>query len=137
MSEHPAADAAETIVRFFRFLDEQDYEALVGLLSEDAVWVRLNRPLNGQKEVLAALSQRDPARATCHVLTNFTVDRAPEGCRVSALMLNAHGPRDDDGIALFDGLAAIRRLEAELVSEPSGLKISGLRDRLIFKRADH
>src|SRR5690554_5997052 len=117
MSEHAAAGAAETIVRFFRFLDEQDYEALAGLLSEDAVWVRLNRPLNGPKEVLAALSQRDPARATCHILTNFTIDPAPEGYRVSALMLGTHGARDENDIAGFDGLAAVRRMDATLVPE--------------------
>lgn len=137
MNENLAIKANEIVVRFFRHLDEQNYEALVGLLSEDAVWVRLNQPLNGPKEVLAALSRRNPERVTCHVLTNFTVDREPGGFHVSALMLGTHGVRDKTGPALFEGLAAIRRINAKLALESSNLKISRLEDTLIFKRGSH
>lgn len=133
MNEADRSAAAETLIRFFGHLDAGKYDALVMLAAEDVIWTRLNKPLAGRPAILEALAQRNPARHTCHVLTNFIVDPVPNGLRLSALMLAFHGEVAELGepVAL-EGVAAIRRIEAELRASETGFLVRRLSDSPLF-----
>lgn len=59
------------ILLFFRYLDEQQYEALVALLAPDAVWHRQGKVLQGPSQVHAALMQRSLTMKIAHIITNL------------------------------------------------------------------
>ena len=138
MNDADRSAAAEILIRFFGHLDAGNYDALAMLTAEDVIWTRLNKPLAGHAAILAALAQRNPARRTCHVLTNFIVDLMPGGLRLSALMLAFHGEAPQAGGPVpFEGIAAIRRMEAELRAAEEGFLIRRLSDTPLFIAAKH
>lgn len=94
---------------FYRYLDERDYAALLETLSEEVVWERQGKQLQGKDAVLAALQQRSPTMRIHHLLCNVVVTHADAAhCRLSAYMLVL---RHEAGVAL-PGPAPLRGIES-------------------------
>ena len=61
-------------------VDQQAYETLVQLFSQDAVLVRPGGvELRGRAEILASYASKDPNRLTHHLVCNHQVQVAPSG----------------------------------------------------------
>ena len=118
------ADAAQVVVRFYRYLDDRDYPALAGLLTSAGEWHRQGKVLHGGEAVIAALSSRSPTMRIHHLLTNvFAVGDGADGAEVTAYMLVVrHEPGGPlEGPAPFAGIENIRTIRASLTATPEGL----------------
>jgi len=69
---------AQTIARFYHYLDRSDYDGLQRLLDADTIWLRKGETLQGPQAILRALRERDPARRTSHQVSNLYVARGAD-----------------------------------------------------------
>jgi len=125
--------------RFFRCLDECDYRALVGLLSEDALWVRRGKQLIGHKMVEEALAQRNPTRRTVHLLSNLFASRTDHNeIRVTGYLIaiNHEGEAiEPTKPAPLKGMETIRTTSVLVRSTPDGPRICEIRNGpILFSR---
>ncbi|WP_375688433.1 nuclear transport factor 2 family protein [Pseudooceanicola sp. LIPI14-2-Ac024] len=126
-TEDPLTRAADVLVRFFRHLDDSDYEALASLL--DGEWHRQGKVLTGRDAVLAALSTRSPTRRIHHLLTNICgEDRGGDVALTAYMLVVQHDAGTPiDGPAPLAGLASIRTLRARAAGTPDGWRIRWLK----------
>ena len=79
-------------------VDQQQYEALVALFTEDATLVRPGGALlRGRSEILAAYMSKDPNRITHHLVCNHQVTFSDSGMaesRCKVLLYASHKHRD-------------------------------------------
>ena len=110
----PAAQAELTqlLSQFFYRLDEFQYESLISLMEQDALWHRQGRIQRGAAESLAALGQRSRTQRIRHVITNIQLTELSESEARSIAYMTVY--KHDDGVAA----AAPRTIQA-----PSGFLI--------------
>ncbi len=123
-SEDPIAQAGNALIRFFRYLDEADYDGLTALL--DGEWHRQGKVLSSRAEVLEALSTRSPTRRIHHLLTNIAAEPGAHGeVALTAYMLVVqHEPGGPlDGPAPLTGFTNIRTLRARAAKTPAGWRL--------------
>ena len=58
----------------YSLMDQGRYEETAALFTDDAVWVRGDKPVAGRDAILAALHQRSASEASRHLVTNVVVD---------------------------------------------------------------
>ena len=75
---------AQTLARFYHYLDTSNYDALRELLAADTAWHRKGTALQGPDAIVAALQERDPARQTSHQISNLYVTLAEDGTTAQA-----------------------------------------------------
>lgn len=68
----------QAINRFYAALDASDMDTVAAAMSEQGVWNRQGRALQGPKEVREALAQRPMGRNTAHLVQNLVVDAESE-----------------------------------------------------------
>jgi hypothetical protein len=68
-------DPADTVLQFFRFLDDRDYDRIPGLFSDDGVWHRRGVATSGQDQIRRSFTDIPPVMPTVHLVTNLQVDR--------------------------------------------------------------
>jgi limonene-1,2-epoxide hydrolase len=68
-------EPAEVVLQFFRYLDDQDYELIPELFSDDGVWHRRGVATNGPAQVRQSLADVPPVMPTVHLVTNLQVER--------------------------------------------------------------
>ena len=61
----------QTIIAMFDHLDEARYDALLSLMTPQAVWHRQGQRLQGHAQILAALLQRSATQRIRHLVTNL------------------------------------------------------------------
>jgi hypothetical protein len=66
-------DCTQLVIRFYGALDGKRYQDLVGLFTEDGVWVRLGKELVGPKNMLAEMNERDDW-LTAHIVSNIEIN---------------------------------------------------------------
>ena len=94
----------QTLLAFFDHLDERRYDALLSLMTPEAVWHRQGQRLQGHAQILAALQQRSNTQRIRHLVTNLLQRSAGDDeARFSHYMTAL---RHDDG-ALHAGPVAI------------------------------
>lgn len=71
--------SAQSIARFYHYLDTNDYDGLMGLISDDTVWVRQGKPRTGPQDIREALAERNPDRKTFHQVSNLRVTASDDG----------------------------------------------------------
>jgi hypothetical protein len=89
--------------RFYRLLDERDYEGLIALFAPDGRWHRQGVWLEGPEEVRAALARRPTDITVRHVLTAVEVNRTDPGIievRGNVLVFRAQGDLDAAPLAM-------------------------------------
>lgn len=105
------------VFRYFRYLDERDYDALTSLLTHDAVWHRQGRILTGRAQVHEALRLRSGTMRIAHIITNLMADTLHESeCAMRAYMLVVrHEPGHElVGPAPLQGIESIRTMHIKL-----------------------
>lgn len=69
-------DIRQLMYRMTAFYDDQQYDSMLALFTEDAVYKSPSRgELHGKAEILAGISQRPKTRLVRHLLSNISVER--------------------------------------------------------------
>ncbi|MGR3372649.1 nuclear transport factor 2 family protein [Pseudooceanicola nanhaiensis] len=127
-TEDPLSRAIDVLVRFFRHLDDGDYESLAGLL--DGEWHRQGRVLTTREGVMEALAARSQTRRIHHLLTNVCGQEVADGTiALTAYMLVVQHDSGTylDGPAPLEGITSIRTLRARAVATEDGWRIRWLK----------
>ena len=72
-------DPASLVLRFFRYLDDRNYEQIPDLFCEDGVWHRRGVPTIGPMQIRQSLSDIPPVMPTVHLVTNLQVEQNSSG----------------------------------------------------------
>ncbi len=88
-------ELVQIVHEFFYDLDEMRYDALLGLMREDARWHRQGKTLQGHPQILAALEERSRTQRIRHLVTNAFVETSDDSQAVMLAYLIAY--RFDDG----------------------------------------
>lgn len=67
-------ECAHLVARFYRYLDERDYDSAADLFVIDGEWLRMGELLQGRSQILDVMQQRPSTLNIRHILTNTTVD---------------------------------------------------------------
>lgn len=119
-------DPAQTVIRFFRALDDRDNAALAGLLASDGEWHRQGAVLRNAAEIDAVMATRSATMRIHHLLTNvYAEPHGEEEAEVTAYMLVI---RHDSGVepvgpSPFQGIQNIRTMRARLRQTRQGWRI--------------
>lgn len=131
-------DPAQTLIRFFRALDDRDEATLVRLLAPGGVWHRQGAELRSEADIRAAMAARSPTMRIHHLLTNvFAEAHGADEAEVTAYMLvvrhNSKTP--PTGPSPLSGVENIRTMRARMRRTADGwriLRLSG--DPASFER---
>jgi hypothetical protein len=126
MSGMAAMDPAQTVIRFFRALDDRAYGVLVALLAPDGVWHRQGQELRGEADITAAMSRRSPTMRIHHLLTNVFAEPlgADEAGVTGYMLVVRHDPKTEvAGPVPLSGIENIRTIRARLRHMPEGWRI--------------
>jgi hypothetical protein len=121
-------DVQKLLTRFFRCLDARDYDKLLALFTDDAVWTRQGTDLT-RDTMPAALAKRPAAMTIRHVLSNFAVDANETDRATCSFMLVVYRHEAGTPSAGPLPLAGPEQLtdgSAELELTQTGLRISRL-----------
>lgn len=119
-------DPAQTLIQFFRALDDRNYPLLASLLAPDGEWHRQGAILRNASDIDAAMAKRSPTMRIHHLLTNvFAVPKGEHEAEVTAYMLVV---RHDSGAAPsgpspLSGVDNIRTNRASLRNTADGWRI--------------
>jgi len=122
------AAAKNTLVQFFRYLDERKYSQLADLMGEGGSWERQGRNLTSKNEIIEALDRRSGTLQIHHLLTNLFSEVANDGITVTCYMLVVRhdSGKQITGPAPLSGVANIRTTRAQLRHTPDGWRIHHL-----------
>lgn len=69
-------DPADTVLRFFRYLDDREYDRIPNLFSSDGVWHRRGAATIGPDQIRQSFVDIPPVMPTVHLVTNLQIDQA-------------------------------------------------------------
>ncbi len=130
-------NACSTLVyQFFACLDCRDHKFAANLMAKDGVWHRQGKELRGPAAVLAALEERDPARKTCHLVTNLQVDQSNQAtARVRYYMTAYETLIATDSTASAPKMLGVRECTDDLVLEDGQWRIECKKSHLVMPSA--
>ena len=123
------SDPAQTVIRFFRALDDRDYATLAHLLAPGGVWRRQGAELRSEADILAAMAKRSATLRIHHLLTNvFAVPHGPDEADVTGYMLviRHDGGAEPAGPSPLTGIENVRTPRARLRRSRDGWRIVDL-----------
>jgi hypothetical protein len=129
--------AVDTILRFFRHLDEQNYDSIPGLFEEDGIWHRRDFALHGPAQVRQSLAEIPPVMPTVHLVTNLQVDDATPGETRAVFYVTALRPVETVSAPPpwpMDAPLVVTRYSAHLVQREGRWRFKTLKNSAIFKR---
>lgn len=135
--ENIEAQPRDTVLRFFRYLDDQEYERIPALFIEDGEWHRRDKILKGHGEIRRSLADVPPIVPTVHLVTNLQFDRASETEVHATFYVTALRPLGTvSGPAPWpmDLPLLVTRYEAHLVVVAGAWWIKAIKNQPIFKR---
>lgn len=86
----------QTLLQMFDHLDERRYDALVALMTPDAIWHRQGQRLVGHAQIRGALDARSATQRIRHLVTNLLV--LPDGDDTVKCRHYMTALRHDDGM---------------------------------------
>lgn len=119
-------DPAQTVIRFFRALDDREYRTLAALLAPDGAWHRQGVELRSEADILAAMDRRSPTMRIHHLLTNVLAEpHGDDEAEVTAYMLVVRhdSQAEPAGPSPLSGIESIRTTRARLRQTPQGWRI--------------
>jgi hypothetical protein len=128
---------ADTILRFFRHLDEQNYDSIPDLFDEDSIWYRRDLALHGPAGVRQTLTDLPPVMPTVHLVTNLQVDDATPGEVQAVFYVTALRPVESVSAPPpwpMDTPLVVTRYNAHLVQRHGRWCFKTLKNSAIFKR---
>jgi ketosteroid isomerase-like protein len=123
------ADPVQAVVRFFRALDDREYDALAGMLAPGGVWERQGAELRSRGDVMAAMAKRSPTLRIHHLLTNlFAVEHGEAEAEVTGYMLVVRHDSGTapDGPSPLQGIENIRTVRARMRRTAEGWRVQRL-----------
>ena len=111
---------ASVVCQFFSALDTRDHRQAAELMARDGTWLRQGVELVGRDAILKALEQRDPQRATAHLVSNLRIESADENRARVRFYMTAYETRP--GVT-SPQLLGIRDSTDDLVFEEGGWRI--------------
>jgi hypothetical protein len=131
-------EAAAVVHRFFRYLDDGDYDRLAAMMAADGVWHRQGKMLRGPAMVLEAMKARPAGVITRHLVSNLLVDvAAPDHAEVSCyITVYAHtGETKPDQPAPLELPLQIGTYRIKLTrAAQGGARIAEITARMAFRR---
>jgi ketosteroid isomerase-like protein len=124
-----SAEAVYTVTRFYRHLDDRDYEEITALMAPDGVWHRQGSKLSSKAQILEAMNKRSSTLVIHHLLSNMFADLVADGtAQVTGYMLVV---RYDSGTPMtgpapLSGVDNIRTIRAMLVPTAKGWRIQSM-----------
>jgi hypothetical protein len=124
-NDTPALDPAQTLIRFFRALDDREYGTLASLLAPSGAWHRQGAVLRSEADIMAAMAKRSPTMRIHHLLTNVFAEPRGEEAEVTAYMLVVRhdSGTESAGPLPLSGIENIRTMRARLRRTPEGWRI--------------
>lgn len=81
------AELTQELHRFFHHLDEYRYDDMVGMFTEEGVWLRQGQRLHGRAAIRAVLDTRPAGQRIRHVMSNaFIAEQQADRVRLEAYM---------------------------------------------------
>jgi hypothetical protein len=131
------ADPADVVLRFFRYLDDQDYGQIPTLFTDDGVWHRNGVANKGPSQVRQSIAEIPPVMPTVHLVTNLQIDHASP--------IEAHAVFYVTALRSSPGINSpppwpmelpllVTLYKAHLVTDPHAWRIKALRNNPIFRR---
>lgn len=111
---------ASVVCQFFSALDTRSHQQAAALMAREGTWVRQGVELVGREAVLKALEQRDPQRATAHLVSNLRVESADQTRARVRFYMTAYETRPG---AASPQLLGIRDSTDDLVYEDGNWRI--------------
>ena len=68
-------DPADTVLQFFRYLDDREYDRIPNLFSSDGVWHRRDVATIGPDQIRQSFVEIPPVMPTVHLVTNLQIDQ--------------------------------------------------------------
>lgn len=127
----PANVCCNQVTAFFRDLDENRYDDLVGRLAPDGAWHRQGKVLQGREAVLSALAARSPTMRIHHLLCNLMIDEATEArvtLRAYMLVVRHDSGQSLAGPAPLSGIENIRTIHVDMARHGDDWLIARLRN---------
>lgn len=117
----------QTLLAMFDHLDQGDNEALLSLMTPDAVWHRRGQRLQGHAQIMVALQERSITQRIRHLATNLLQRSASDqevniGCYLTALKFDDGQPHT--GPVSVHGFFRMARVETRLVRLAGAWRIS-------------
>ncbi|ODT68575.1 MAG: hypothetical protein ABS75_20125 [Pelagibacterium sp. SCN 63-23] len=121
------------VIAAYSLMDQGRYEESAALFTEDAVWVRGGKPVNGRDAILASLRQRPSGDLSRHLITNVLVDIEGDEGRATACFVPLRGSRREDGTVVMPSITNLGDLSYRFRKEADGWRITHLQPTMIFK----
>ena len=126
-------------IRFSRYNDQRDFEALASLFTEDGAFARPTDPDNfttGRDNILAAFKARPNDRITRHLITNIVVDvtdadNATGTCYATLFMAPADAEKAKFGVKA-NASQLVGEFDMAFARTKEGWKIARQTGRIIF-----
>jgi hypothetical protein len=128
---------ADTILRFFRHLDEQNYDSIPDLFDEGGIWHRRDRALHGPAEVKQSLIELPPVMPTVHLVTNLQVEESAPDEAQAVFYVTALRPVDavsEPPPWPMDAPLVVTRYSAHLMHRQGTWRFKTLKNSALFKR---
>lgn len=136
--QYTEREPADVVLRFFRSLDDRDYDQIPQLFCDDGVWHRRDIAHKGPDEVRQSLADIPPVTPTVHLVTNLQIDRLSPQEAQATFYVTAFRPSSDIGAAPPPwpiGLPLIVTLyKADLTVVAGQWRFKAMRNRPIFRR---
>lgn len=117
------AECVRLLMKFFRSLDEHDYETCLALFVEDAIWERKDAALKGREQIRAVLDARPRSVVICHQISNVEVDVISDSrVELRYLLIGYEAKVLADGSRPVGALGGMRRATDQLVRTDEGWK---------------
>jgi ketosteroid isomerase-like protein len=122
------------VIASYSLMDQGRYEETAALFTEDAVWVRGGKPVQGRDAILAALHQRPETDISRHIVTNILVAQTGEDeAEATACFMPLRGARREDGTVATPPVSNIGDLAYRFRRGPDGWRIAHLLPTMVFK----
>lgn len=118
----------------YSLMDQGRYEETAALFTEDAIWVRGGKPVEGRAGILASLNQRPPTDISRHLVTNVLVSlTSADEATATACFVPLRGVKREDGTVAMPPITNVGDLSFRFRRETDGWRIAHLKPTMIFK----
>lgn len=113
------------LLKFFRDLDELNYDECLKAFVPDAKWERKGELLSGHADIRATLEARPADLIICHLISNIEIDAVAESqVRLRYVLIGYDAKVKTDGTRPAGRLGGIRRGDDRMVKTDEGWKFT-------------
>ena len=128
-------DCTQTVNKFYNALDQRQYDVLVNCFTEDGVWKRQGKELEGREKIMEAMEDRSENLVIRHVVTNIEVsiiDVNEAETSEYVTIYRFDGDEKLEGPAPLDGPGVIFLYQDKMLRTEAGWKIRDKRGKPIM-----